>query len=275
MLKSRLIATLIIKDGMVVQSYNFERYLPIGKPKFSIEFLSRWDVDEIIILDIDASINQKEPDYKMIELISHNTFIPLTVGGGITSPKVAKKVIDSGADKVTANTHVLKSPELISDIAYSLGSQAIVVSIDAKKIKNNQYEVFSFSKVKPIYKDVILWSKKCEELGAGEIFLNSVDNDGMRIGYDNELLFNVSSNLSIPLIACGGVGSFSDFSEGTILGGASAVSASNIFHHIEHSSIIAKANLMQKHQNIRMEINPSYNEFWFDESGRPINKNYL
>ena len=135
MLKSRLVATLIIKDGMVVQSYNFERYLPIGSPKYTVEFLSKWDIDEIVILDIDASIRKKEPDYKMIELISHNTFIPLTVGGGITSPKVAKKVIDSGADKITINTHALKSPELISGIACSLGNQSVVVSIDAKKMK--------------------------------------------------------------------------------------------------------------------------------------------
>ena len=118
-----------------------------------------------------------------------------------------------------------------------------------------------------------MWAKKCEELGAGEILLNSVDNDGMRLGYDINLLSKISTNLSIPLIACGGVGSFDDFSKGTILGGASAVAAGNIFHHIEHSSIIAKANLIKKHQNIRIEIDPSYSEFWFDESGRPIIKN--
>ena len=273
MLKTRLIATLVIKGGMVVQSFNFERYLPIGKPKFSVEFLSKWDIDEIVILDIDASINQKEPDYKMIELISHNTFIPLTVGGGISSSKVAKKVVDSGADKIAINTHALKSPSLISDIAYSLGNQAVVVSIDAKKNKKNKYEVFSFSKVKPIDNDVLNWSKKCEDLGAGEIFLNSVDNDGMRIGYDTDLLIKISSNISIPLIACGGVGSFSHFFQGVDLGGASGVAAGNIFHHIEHSSIIAKANLMKQHQNVRIEIDPSYSEFSFDESGRPISNN--
>jgi cyclase len=186
---------------------------------------------------------------------------------------VAKKVIDSGADKIVINTHALKSPGIISDISYSLGSQSVVVSIDAKKNKQNQYEVYSFSKVESIYKDVLIWAKKCEDLGAGEIFLNSVDNDGMRLGYDTDLLVKISSNLSIPLIACGGVGLFTHFYKGVVLGGASGVAASNIFHHIEHSSIIAKANMMLKHQNVRMEINPSYSEFWFDESGRPINNN--
>jgi imidazole glycerol-phosphate synthase subunit HisF len=273
MLKTRLIATLVIKGGMVVQSFNFERYLPIGKPKFSVEFLSKWDIDEIVILDIDASINQTDPDYRMIELISNSTFIPLTVGGGINSSEVAKKVIDSGADKITINTHALKSPDLISDIACELGNQSVVVSIDAKKNQKNQYEVYSFSKVESIYKDVLIWSKKCEDLGAGEIFLNSVDNDGMRLGYDTDLLLKISSNLSIPLIACGGIGSFTHFYQGVVLGGASGVAAGNIFHHIEHSSIIAKANLILKHQNVRMEMNPSYNNFWFDESGRPININ--
>ena len=136
MLKKRLIATLLIKDELIVQSFNFNRYLPIGRPKFPIEFVSRWDVDEIILLDMSASPNNKLFDLSIVEMVSKYCFVPLTIGGGIEDVKDVKSIIRSGADKVSLNTNALKRPSLITEIASYFGSQCVVVSIDCKKEKD-------------------------------------------------------------------------------------------------------------------------------------------
>jgi imidazole glycerol-phosphate synthase subunit HisF len=271
MVKKRLVVSLLVRDGLIVQSFDFKRYLPIGRPKFPIEHVSRWDVDEIVLLDMSASRNKSSIDTKLVEMISKYCYVPLTVGGGIKNIEDAAKLIRAGADKISINHMAIKNPSLISELADNFGSQAVIVSIDSKK-HNQNYRVFSHLDSRKIDISPKLWAKKCEDLGAGEIFLNSVDRDGSRKGYDLKLIKDISLNVKIPVIACGGVGKFSHFSEG-IKNGASAVAAANIFHHTEHSTILAKASLLRDNVDVRLDSDATYNFRDFDENGRLLMMN--
>jgi len=266
MVKKRLVASLIIKDGLIVQSFEFKSYLPIGRPRFSIEHISRWDIDEIILLDISASRNNTLFDVKLVEMISKYCNVPLTVGGGIKNVEDATKLIRAGADKICINTIAINNKKLITELADNFGSQAVIVSIDAKE-HNGNYRVFSNLESKVIDLSPKFWAKKCEALGAGEIFLNSIDRDGSRKGYDSKLIKQITKNVKIPVIVCGGVGKFSHFTEG-FKNNVSAVAASNIFHHIEHSTILAKASLLRDNIDIRLDSIAKYSSCDFDDNGR-------
>ncbi len=266
MVKKRLVASLIIKDGLIVQSFEFKSYLPIGRPRFSIEHISRWDIDEIILLDISASRNNTLFDVKLVEMISKYCNVPLTVGGGIKNVEDATKLIRAGADKICINTIAINNKKIITELADNFGSQAVIVSIDAKE-HNGNYRVFSNLESKVIDLSPKFWAKKCEALGAGEIFLNSIDRDGSRKGYDSKLIKQITKNVKIPVIVCGGVGKFSHFTEG-FKNNVSAVAASNIFHHIEHSTILAKASLLRDNIDIRLDSIAKYSSCDFDDNGR-------
>ena len=270
MVKNRLIASLLIKDGLIVQSFNFNNYLPIGRPKFSIEFVVKWDVDEIVLLDMSASPKKKRINSKIIENLSKFCYVPLTVGGGIKTVNDVQKIIRAGADKVSINTSALEHPSLIEQIANSFGTQCVVVSIDCRKEADGRYIVYKNSGSESTHISVSDWARECSSLGAGEIYLNSIDRDGSREGYDLELIKMISSSINIPVIACGGVGKFDHFSKGITEGGASAVAASNIFHHVEHSTIIAKAYMKKSGINVRLDSLANYNNRTFDENGRLI-----
>lgn len=270
MLKNRLIATLLIKDGLIVQSFNFKKYLPIGNPRFPIEFVVKWDVDEIILLDMSASPENRTFYLDIVKMCANYCFVPLTIGGGIKTVGDVKEIIRAGADKISINTHAFSNPNLITDIADKFGSQCVVVSMDVKKESDGSYQVYSNSGKKPQKISPKSWAKKCAELGAGEIFLNSIDRDGQRNGYDIELINQVSSSVNIPVISCGGVGSFEDFSPGILEGNSSAVAAANIFHHIEHSTILAKAHMKANKIDVRLDSNARYDNRTFDEDGRLI-----
>ena len=267
MLKKRLIACLIIKDGLIVQSVGFNNYFPIGKPNFSIEFIARWDVDEIILLDISASENNNK-DYSQLKLFIKKCFVPITYGGGISSIEDVHDVINSGADRISINSSAIENPTLIEEIAKIYGEQCIVVSIDYKTNKNGKNRVYSNSGTKDTGLDPLDWAKKCEALGAGEILLNSIDRDGRGTGYDIAFIKIVTNNINIPVIACGGVGNFFEFSKGILDGGASAVAAANIFHYVEHSTIIAKAHMYNNGVQIRLNQIAQYKDRKFDKNGR-------
>ena len=267
MLKKRLIASFIVKDGILVQSIGFKKYLPIGDPKFSIKFISNWDIDEIILLDISASSERRSVNTNYLELLSKHCFVPLTVGGGIKNITDVKKIIQKGADKVSINTNAIANPHLISEIAESFGTQSVVVSIDCKKESDGNYQVYSNSGLNPSGLTPQKWAKKVEGLGAGEILLNSIDRDGTKKGYDIDLIQEVVDNVNIPVNVCGGVGNYDDFLIGYKAGASSAV-ASNIFHFIEHSSILAKAHLLRSGIDVRLDIDANYKMREFDEFGR-------
>jgi imidazole glycerol-phosphate synthase subunit HisF len=268
MLKNRLIASLIIRDGLIVQSFNFKNYLPIGKPRFPIEFVARWDVDEITLVDISATPNNRVVDNDLVSLLSKYCSVPLTVGGGIKSVEDVRQIIRSGADKICINKQFIDNPILITEIAKKFGDQCVVLSIDCKKEKDGTYQVYTQSGNKPTGLSPEQAAMRAQNLGAGEILLNSIDRDGSRLGYDINLVKLVVHSVGIPVIVCGGVGIFSHFSDGIIKGGASAVAAANIFHHIEHSTILAKAHLAKKGINIRLDNNANYLDREFDDDGR-------
>lgn len=272
MLKNRLICCLILQNELLVQSIGFKKYLPIGKAKIAVEFMTDWDIDEIIILDITASREGRKPNLNLIATASQKCFVPITVGGGISTLEDIHGVIRAGADKISINNIALKTPKFITEAAESYGTQCVVVSIDVKRNSFGKYEVYADSGLRATGLDPIEWAQKCEELGAGEIFLNSIDRDGAKQGYDIELIKQVSDKVKIPVIACGGVGNMNHFVEGITRGGASAVAAANIFQHIEHSPIVAKSFLSKAGIAVRLDEHAHYTAFVFDDSGRILKR---
>lgn len=268
MLKTRLIPCIITKGSLVVQSFNFKKYLPIGNVKTAIEFFVNWDVDEIIILDIDAYREGRSPNIELVEWAATECFVPLTVGGGIRTLEDIHNLLNSGADKVCINTVARENPDFISEAAAIYGSQCITVSLDAAQTVNG-YRVYDHVGREILDMIPSEYAHELEELGAGEIFLNSVDRDGSRIGYDIDLLKLVSTKLKIPVIACGGIGKMEDLAKGVIEGHCQAVAAANIFQHTEHSTIAAKSQLLRSGVPVRLSTNVKYENFKFDIMGRP------
>ncbi|MBT3405558.1 imidazole glycerol phosphate synthase subunit HisF [Candidatus Woesearchaeota archaeon] len=270
MLKKRLIPCIVIRDNIIVQSIGFSRYLPVGKVEVAVEFFMKWDVDEIIVLDITATRDGRKPNIDLINFFTEKCFLPLTVGGGINSLEDIRNTIKAGADKVAINTAAITNPEIIQQGARVFGSQAIIVSMDIKKNSENKHEIYIDSGKKPTGLDPVDFAKKAASLGAGEIFVNSIDRDGMKNGYDLDLLRMISAAVNIPVIACGGVGKMQHFAEGIIDGRVSAVSAANIFQHIEQSTIIAKAFMKKAGIDVRLISKANYDDFEFDELGRVL-----
>lgn len=268
MVKKRLVACLLLRDGLIVQSIGFSRYLPIGSPRFPIEFVVKWDVDEIVLLDISATSENRTPPTEVLEHLSRYCFVPLTVGGGIRTVDDVRKVIRAGADKAAINSQAVARPELISETADVFGSQCVVVSMDCRKEADGSYQVYTHSGRRPTGLRPEDWAATAERLGAGEIFLNSIDRDGMKTGYDIDLIRRVVDAVGIPVVACGGVGAHGDFAAGVTEGGASAVAAANIFHFIEHSTIVAKAHLLAAGVDVRLDSDAKYEGREFDGAGR-------
>lgn len=259
MLKKRLIPCLILKDGLLVQSIGFRDYLFIGRLRFTIERFNEWDVDEVLIVDMSATEEGRGPNFSLFSDVSKYCFVPTTIGGGIRTLDDIRGLLRVGADKVCLNTHAIKNPGFITEAAKIFGSQCIVVSMDAMRKSDGTYEIFMNSGKEPARMSPVEWASRVEQLGAGEIFLNSIDRDGMKTGFDNELIKSVAESVSIPVIACGGAGKMSDFPE-AINAGASAVSASNIFQHSEHATIKAKAAMRKAGIDVRISIPATYME---------------
>ncbi len=270
MLKKRLVACLLIRDGLIVQSIGFRRYLPIGHPRFPIEFVVKWDVDEIVLLDMSATSEDRPPDIGMLEFLSRSCFVPLTVGGGIRTVDDVRRTVRAGADKVSINAHAVARPQLISEIADVFGGQCVVVSIDCRRENDGRYQVYTHSGIRATGLEPAAWARQAETLGAGEIFLNSIDRDGSKLGYDIAMIRQITESVQIPVVACGGVGNYSHFAPGIVEGGASAVAAANIFHYIEHSTIVAKAHMLKSGVDIRLDSDANYADREFDEDGRLV-----
>ena len=269
MLKSRLISCIITKGDLVVQSYDFDKYLPIGDVKTAIEFFVNWDVDEIVIIDIDATKEGRSPNLELIKWASTECFVPLTVGGGVKTMDDIKGLLNAGADKVCVNTPLLNDLDFVSRASKTFGAQCITASIDAVLV-NGKYETYSYVNKKSSGKSIIEMVKLAESIGCGEVFLNSVDRDGSRLGYDIDLLKMVSAAVSIPVIACGGVGRVAHLSEGIQDGGCQASAAANIFQHSEHSTISAKSHMLKSGVDVRLSSDVKYDDFEFDRIGRPL-----
>lgn len=270
MLKKRIIATLVVKNRIVVQSRNFKRYMPVGKPEIAVEFLDDWGVDEIILLDISASRAGCVPDYGMVRSASAHCHVPLTVGGGISCTEHILELMHCGADKVSFNQVALHQPTLIEEAAKLFGDQCIVVSINALNVDGN-YRVYDYLNRKVITAPVDKFARQMQDHGAGEILINSVDRDGAQCGFDVDLINAVCSAVTVPVICCGGAGTPQHFVEVLKGTGVSAAAAANFFHFTEHSVTMTKA-LVEQHIAVRHETHARYTSNHFDRTGRLLKK---
>jgi imidazoleglycerol phosphate synthase cyclase subunit len=248
----RLIPCLYLKNGLIVRSRNFETHQIIGSPISTIQRYSQWNVDELFLIDISAEDHHdlRRDDLAMsndagtalgvLKSIAQETFMPLGFGGGVRTIDEIRQRLNAGADKCIINTIAIENNEFITQAAEEFGSQCIVVSVDAKRQPDGSHLVYSHSGSQQTNWRADAWAKEVERLGAGEIFLNSIDEDGAGRGYDCDLIRLVADAVTIPVIACGGVGNYDHFAAGVLQGGASAIAAGNIFHFFEMSYSFAK-----------------------------------
>ena len=242
MLKNRIIPCLDVKNGRVVKGINFVDLKDAGDPVEQAKIYSDGGADEICFLDITASNENRDTIYDVVEKTSKKCFVPLTVGGGVRSVEDINKLLNCGADKVSINTAAVQNSKVVVESSKKFGSQCIVVAVDAKAKtdKDNTWEVVTYGGRNRTGIDVLEWTEQVTEYGAGEILLTSMDRDGTKEGFDNNLVSKVSSGISIPVIASGGVGNLDHLIDGVKIGGAEAVLAASIFHFSEFSIKEAK-----------------------------------
>jgi len=252
MLKKRIIPCLDVKDGRVVKGINFINLKDAGDPVEQAKIYDKGGADEICFLDITASSENRKILLDKVSETAKSCFVPLTVGGGIGSIEDIKNLLLAGADKVSINTAAVKNHNFIRESSIRFGSQCIVIAIDAKKVSNNKWEIFTHGGRNPTGIDVIQYAKIVEKNGAGEILLTSMDRDGTKTGYDLELTRAIASLVSIPVIASGGVGNLDHLYDGFKLGFASAVLAASIFHYGNYTISEAKKYLSDKNIPVRL-----------------------
>lgn len=252
MLAKRIIPCLDVTAGRVVKGVSFVELRDAGDP---VEIAKRYDdqgADELTFLDITASSDDRGIIFRIIEQVAEQVFIPLTVGGGVREVQDVRNLLNAGADKVSINTSAVVNPQLVADAASRYGSQCIVVAIDAKQTAPGKWEVFTHGGRKATGLDVIEWAKKMQTLGAGEILLTSMDQDGQKRGFDLALTRSVTDALEIPVIASGGVGNLQHLADGVKLGGADAVLAASIFHFGEYTVQQAKQFMAAQGIEVRL-----------------------
>ena len=252
MLSKRIIACLDVRDGSVVKGINFEGLRRAGDPAALAERYNAEGIDELVILDVTATIEGRRALEATIRDVSSRLFIPLAVGGGIRSEADAAAAIDAGADKVSLNSAALADPSLVTTLAARYGSQAVVVAIDAKQ-NGERFDVYARSGKVAADRDAVEWAVEAESRGAGEILLTSIDRDGTRAGFDCPLTAAVSSAVSIPVIASGGAGTFEHFYDVFTRGRADAALAASIFHYSEHAVSDLKAFLARSGVPVRQQ----------------------
>jgi cyclase len=251
MLKNRIIPCLDVKNGRVVKGINFVDLKDAGDPVEQAKIYSDGGADEICFLDITASNENRDTIFDVVERTSKKCFVPLTVGGGVRSVEDINRLLNCGADKVSINTAAVENPRVIEESSKKFGSQCIVVAIDAKK-KNDKWEIFTHGGRNNSGINALEFAKKMENSGAGELLVTSMDRDGTQVGYDNELMSNITALVNIPVIASGGVGNLDHLVDGIKLGNASAVLAASIFHYGKHSVKEAKEYLDSKGIPVRI-----------------------
>ena len=250
MLKIRIIPCLDVKDGRVVKGINFLNLKAAGDPVEQAQYYSKNGADEICFLDINASIENRSTMIGVVRKTAEKVFIPLTVGGGVSSINNIRSLLNAGADKVSINTAAILNEKFVYEASQRFGSQCIVGAVDAKK-DDNDWIVYSHGGTKKTGISAIKWMRKLENLGVGEILLTSMDKDGTKEGFDLSLLKKASETLSIPLIASGGVGRLSHFKDGVILGKANALLAASVFHFGEVSIQDVKDYLSKAEISVR------------------------
>lgn len=250
MLAKRIIPCLDVDRGRVVKGIRFVSLVDAGDPVEQARAYDAQSADELTFLDITASSDKRAIMIDMARRVADEVFIPLTIGGGLSSVEDIREVLRAGADKVSMNTAAVERPELISAAAETFGSQCVVLAIDARRRNaadpSQGWEVFTHGGRTNVHLDAVEWAARAEKLGAGEILLTSMDRDGTRDGYDLELTSAISSALRIPVIASGGAGKLEHFHEALTIGGASAVLAASLFHFGEYKINDVKSYLRER-----------------------------
>ncbi len=248
MLKYRIIPCVLLKDWQLVKSIQFDRFRTIGNPTATVRVYNSRDVDELIVLDIDASLNKEDINLEVIEDMAQECFMPLTIGGGIKSIEDIRAVLNAGADKIAINTKAIEDPSFINKAASVFGSQCIVVSIDIIQ-KMDAYCLFN-KNLGDLNIEPLAFAKQCEEMGAGEILLTSINHEGMQEGYNIDLLRIFAEELNIPIIVNGGAGTPEHCAK-ALKSGADAVAAASIFHFTQYTPDAIKAELKLKNIPVR------------------------
>jgi len=254
-LAKRIIPCLDVDAGRVVKGVRFVDIRDAGDPVEVARRYNREGADELTFLDITASSDDRDTMVHVVEDVAREVFIPLTVGGGIRELADIRRLLNAGADKVSINTAAVFNPGFVAEAADKFGSQCIVVAVDAKRVSGadeaGRWEIFTHGGRKPTGIDALEWVRKMDAFGAGEILLTSMDRDGTREGFDNELTRAVSEAVRVPVIASGGVGNLDHLADGILLGKADAVLAASIFHFAEYSIGEAKAHLRARGIEVR------------------------
>ena len=251
MLSKRIIACLDVRHGQVVKGINFEGLRNAGDPAELARRYNTEGIDELVILDITATIEERRALAETIRAVARELFIPLAVGGGIRGEDDAAAAVEAGADKVSLNTAALANPTLITTLAERYGSQAVVVAIDAK-LQGDHFAVYARSGRTAAERDAVEWAREAEARGAGEILLTSIDRDGTKAGFDCAMTAAVSAAVSIPVIASGGAGELDHFVDVFTTGRADAALAASIFHYAETSVHTLKEHLRTHHIPVRL-----------------------
>ena len=250
MLAKRIIPCLDVTDGRVVKGVNFIDLIDAGDPVEIAKKYNDQGADELTFLDITASSDNRGLIIDIIERVAEQVFIPLTVGGGVREINDIRTLLNAGADKVSINTAAIHNPSLVSQASQKFGSQCIVVAIDAKKM-NNHWEVFTHGGRNPTGINAVSWAKEMVNRGAGELLITSMDRDGTKSGFDNNLNSSISSEVDVPIIASGGVGNLDDLVNGILKGKADAVLAASIFHFGEFTIEEAKKHMRENFIEVR------------------------
>jgi len=251
MLTKRIIACMDVRDGQVVKGVQFQQLRHAGDPAALARRYNVEGIDEVVVLDITATLESRQALARTIDAVAHEIFLPLTVGGGIRSEDDAAAAIDAGADKVSLNTAALRQPDLITTLARRYGSQAVIVAIDAKR-RDHGFAVYVRSGTTDAARDAVAWAREAEARGAGEILLTSMDRDGTKAGFDCAMTAAVSDAVDIPVIASGGAGAVDHFTDVFTRGHADAALAASIFHYAESSVSELKRHLRAKGIAVRL-----------------------
>jgi len=251
MVKIRLIPNILLQNGRMVKSKQFSSYRDVGNPRTVAKIYDAQRADELIFLDINASSESRSLLLDVVTKVAEECFIPLSVGGGIRTVEEAGTILKRGADKVVINTHAILRPKLVREISDKFGRSTVIVSIDYKRNSGGNNEVFIRGGKQATGLDPVALAKQMEAMGAGEIFLTSIDREGTMSGYDLPTIRLVAESLTIPVIASGGVATVQDLVDGVLIGKASAVSAASIFHFTDQSIFKAHSHMRERGLPVR------------------------
>jgi len=239
LISNRVIPCLLLKGAGLVKTIRFTDPKYVGDPRNAVKIFNEKEVDELVVLDIAATIENRGPQFDLIHEIVSEAFMPVGYGGGIRKMEDIREILSQGVEKIVVNTYAFENPSFIRKAAETFGSQSILVCMDVKKKLFGIYEVYTHGGRRGTKLDPVKFAKQMEEMGAGELVVNSIDRDGTMMGYDIELIKAVTAVVNVPVIACGGAGNIQDFSEAVRIGGASAVAAGSLFvFYGKHRSVL-------------------------------------